>query len=684
MTTMTPPRRSLFFAIIAGNLQDVSSWIENSTKGLDKPLDLNFTPPDDTPGNHEEYWSNFTCREECLKDVDGHVSQALKYMNLANKPPYHIAILCGRLEIIRLFEKSNEEDQIELDLSSPIDALSSAVQSGHVQTVQLFVSRIEDDFDVNQKDRDGNLLILLATKNARYQENKENNPFVKTLQIVLDLKGLRMNETDQLSFRGWTALHHAAASGDEFVAKMLLDHGANVNQLDHTGWTALHVAAESIGYDHSSHDFFRVMLEHSGVNANQTVVQQSAVLDDGWASFLGQSPLHFLLKDAFEPDVVLSFIQHGADVNQGDRNGLTPLHYALETSREATAHVLATESLLLDQVDNNGNSYLVAVAGNFTQKHGFDEKTEYGVLAVDSERGAYGRRCSGHEDQDESSTHNLSALLADTRVARPVAALAAAVSSCNIDAVMILLHCCIGRDILHQWFHQQRWLQKITLYKHAASFFSKMPEKYQKQHPEVVTFNLCRLNAAHALDSESALRVFNNQWPALVADRIETFVHSNRYVRRTLEQVKKQFLSTINYLFKVMPTATTTTITRIPNGCSRTVHGDIDERLTILQRACFATRPSHYQVEAIRLLLEFDEIEVNKLCILIKDGNVVRQTALSIAVDALEKMVGSPPDKLSDTFSDNWRLAKWQKYKNHLDQIIQAIENAGGIVHVEE
>jgi len=684
MTTTPPPRSSLFFAVIAGNLQDVSAWIENSTKRLDKPLDLNFTPDgNDIPVKcimGDFYYRPKPNRPE-LKDLDDRVSQVLEHTNLASKTPYLMAILCGRIEMIRLFEKSNEAGQIELDLSSPIDALSCAVQSGHVQTVQLFVSRIEDHFDVNQRDRDGDLLILSATKNARYQENKENNPFVKTLQLVLDLKDLRMNETD--SFRGRTALHHAAASGDEFVAKMLLDHGANVNQLDDTGWTALHVAAESIGYDHCSHDFFRVMLEHPGANANQTVVQQSAVLDKHWASLLGESPLHFLLKDAYAPDVIPIFIQHGADVNQGDRNGLTPLHYALETSREATAHFLATESLLLDQIDNNGNSYLVAVAGNFTQKHGFDEKTEYGVLAaVDSDNGGYGRRCGGHEGQDESSTHNLSALLADTRVARPVAALAAAVSACNIDAVMILLHCCIGRDILHQWFHQQRWMQKITLYKHAVSFFSKMPEKYQQQHQEIVNFNLCRLNTAHALDSESALRVFNNQWPALVADRIETFVHSNRYVRRTLEQVKKHFLSTINYLFKVMPTTTTTTTTT--KVAARTVHEDIDERLTILQRACFATTPSHFQVEAIRFLLEFDEIEVNKLCILIKDGNVVRQTALSIAVDALEKMVGSPPDKLSDTFSDNWRLAKWQKYKNHLDQIIQAIENAGGIVHVEE
>ena len=48
MSSTTPPttpptRKSLFLAIIAGNLQAVSSWIEGSTKGLDEPIDLKFT-----------------------------------------------------------------------------------------------------------------------------------------------------------------------------------------------------------------------------------------------------------------------------------------------------------------------------------------------------------------------------------------------------------------------------------------------------------------------------------------------------------------------------------------------------------------------------------------------------------------------------------------------------------------
>ena len=673
----TPPRKSLFLAIIAGNLQAVSSWIEDSTKGLDEALDLEFTAGNDTPGDNDNYW-NRTYRiaaDEHFKDLGGALPAGLFFRNVANIPPYLLAILCGRIEMIHLFEKNNEEHQIDLDMSPSFDALSYAVQSQNLQTVQLFVSRIENDFDVNQRDRDGNVLIHLATESALCQENTENNPLVKILQIVIGLKGLRINETEQ--HHGRTSLHNAARNGDAFVAKMLLVHGANVNQLDNGGWTALHAAAEAIGYDYCSYDIFRVLLGHPGTNANQKVVPQSNDPSRQDLYHQGLSPLHFLLRDAYHPAVIPILVQHGADVNQSDRNGLTPFHYALHTSKEAIGHFLATESVLLNQVDKNGNSYLVLVAGSFKQEHGFDEETQYGDLVGDS---SYGCTSSGYW----GGTHNLSTLLADPRVERPVAALAAAVSSCNVDAVMILLHCCIGRDILFQWFHQQRWLQKITLYKHAVAFCSEMPEEYQKQHQEIVTFDLCRLNTAHALDSESALRVFNNQWPALVADRIESFVHSNRYVRRTLKQVKNHFISTINDLFKVTPSTTNTTTRKTIKIDGRgtswitTNPKDLDERLTILQRACFA-KPSHYQVEAIRFLLEFDEIEVNRLCLLTKNGKVIQQTALSIAVDALEKLDASPPNNFNE-----FQRVGWQQDKIHLNQVIEALENAGGIVHVEE
>jgi len=235
MSTTTPPttpptRKSLFLAIIAGNLQAVSSWIEGSTKGLDEPIDLKFIAGNDDTGNNH-FWQGYNIQaDECFKDLGGDFPEGLFYRNVANLPPYLLAILCGRVEMIRLFEKSNEEHQIDLDLSSPFDALTYAVQSENLQTVQLFVSRIEDDFDVNQGDRDGNLLIHLATKIALCQENTENNPLIKILQIVIDLKGLRINETEQ--HHGRTSLHIAAKNGDAFVAKVLLVHGANVNQLD--------------------------------------------------------------------------------------------------------------------------------------------------------------------------------------------------------------------------------------------------------------------------------------------------------------------------------------------------------------------------------------------------------------------------------------------------------------------
>mmetsp|Transcript_10711 Transcript_10711/g.16797 ORF Transcript_10711/g.16797 Transcript_10711/m.16797 type:complete len:206 (-) Transcript_10711:120-737(-) len=46
-----------------------------------------------------------------------------------------------------------------------------------------------------------------------------------------------------ITYNGWTSLHHASFYGHAEVAERLIDLGANVNQVDDTRWTALHFAA---------------------------------------------------------------------------------------------------------------------------------------------------------------------------------------------------------------------------------------------------------------------------------------------------------------------------------------------------------------------------------------------------------------------------------------------------------
>ena len=47
----------------------------------------------------------------------------------------------------------------------------------------------------------------------------------------------------QMSTRGWTALHHAAATGQVEMLRLLIDAGGDVNVRAQDGWTPLHCAA---------------------------------------------------------------------------------------------------------------------------------------------------------------------------------------------------------------------------------------------------------------------------------------------------------------------------------------------------------------------------------------------------------------------------------------------------------
>ena len=57
----------------------------------------------------------------------------------------------------------------------------------------------------------------------------------------LAAKGVDVNARDE---GGSTPLMRAAVNGNTDVAKLLLDHGADVNVQDRHGWSALHFAAQ--------------------------------------------------------------------------------------------------------------------------------------------------------------------------------------------------------------------------------------------------------------------------------------------------------------------------------------------------------------------------------------------------------------------------------------------------------
>ena len=120
-----------------------------------------------------------------------------------------------------------------------------------------------------------------------------------------------------------TALHKAMWWGNSFAIKELIEAGADVNGQDNNGTTPLMEAAEW-GRDHVVHELIRVGASVTAKNNKQQTALHKAI-SSSWGNRFS---------------VVKALIEAGADVNEQDEDGTTPLMEAAEWGRDHVMHGL--------------------------------------------------------------------------------------------------------------------------------------------------------------------------------------------------------------------------------------------------------------------------------------------------------------------------------------------------------
>lgn len=130
----------------------------------------------------------------------------------------------------------------------------------------------------------------------------------------------RDNRVLHVGEQGRTALHLAVSSGNESMARLLLERGADPSRQDNLGATPLHLAAEAgLG------ELVRILMEK--------------LADPNEADFLGRSAL-FRAVESENEEVVRQLLEASADVNMKDSMGNTALHLAVENRSESMALIL--------------------------------------------------------------------------------------------------------------------------------------------------------------------------------------------------------------------------------------------------------------------------------------------------------------------------------------------------------
>ena len=173
--------------------------------------------------------------------------------------------------------------------------------------------------------------------------HERTRPQTKQTEALAEVEALieRGGDLNARDGKGFTPIHWTARNGYEDVAKLLVEHGVDVNAKETAVGqaTPLHVAST---YNHLA---VAKLLLASGANVNST---------DKW----GGTPLQYAAFNGHN-DLVVFFLANGAEINAKDRRyGITVLHVAVAGGKASTVELLIAKGADINARNNMGESPL--------------------------------------------------------------------------------------------------------------------------------------------------------------------------------------------------------------------------------------------------------------------------------------------------------------------------------------
>jgi len=230
------------------------------------------------------------------------------------RTPLHVAAEAGLADMVELLCDTGAT--VENGDKLGWTALHVAAREARKDAVARLVER---GADVNARNKRGESPLHTAVMEDRIKprhiwnqsrvqkvEPEPNPDRIAVVEYLLEKGAVLEGKTKY----GTTALHVAAAAGQDYLVTLLLDKGADIEARDGNERTPLFSAFEK---DQSR--AVKVLLErNASIHAKDNI---------------GQIPLH-VAAQAMHPDLVDILLNKGADPNAIDQNQWTPLHSAAE------------------------------------------------------------------------------------------------------------------------------------------------------------------------------------------------------------------------------------------------------------------------------------------------------------------------------------------------------------------
>ena len=196
-----------------------------------------------------------------------------------------------------------------------------------------------------------------------------------------------------------TPLHWASSNSSPKIARLLIEHGADLNARDRSRSTPLHLASTPVstpvysefvsikttrlllrrmadvkeqryGFHSRNAEMVQVLLEHGADVASR---------DD-----TRSTPLHLASSDDLDlPEIVRLLIEHGADVTSRDGNHSTPLHLASLNGASKIGRLLIEHGADANAQDRNHNTPLCLALSSLLALSPWQLKTMWLLIESD-------------------------------------------------------------------------------------------------------------------------------------------------------------------------------------------------------------------------------------------------------------------------------------------------------------
>ncbi|MBC6975395.1 ankyrin repeat domain-containing protein [Bacillus sp. Xin] len=195
------------------------------------------------------------------------------------------------------FQGCTQNQEPKKEIKNMEKQLLTAVEQRETATV---LSLVQQGVNTNVTDSKGRTPVMIAT----YGND------VKTAKILIDA-GADVNIRDGMKNNPFL---YAGAEGYLEILKLTIDAGADPTLTNRYGGTALIPAAE-----HGYIEVIKELLTRTNIDVNH-------VNNLGWTALMEAIVLSDSSKE--QQQVIRLLIEHGADVNISDHDGVTPLQHA--------------------------------------------------------------------------------------------------------------------------------------------------------------------------------------------------------------------------------------------------------------------------------------------------------------------------------------------------------------------